>query len=480
VKVLFVYSDISGTERYGAKKYYTGLGMLSAVLRDAGHTTELLYLQSELAPGEFVADVERHQPDLVAFSSTTHQYAHIEGYAVALKKAHPELVTLCGGVHVTLVPNEVVTSSGFDLICVGEGEYPLLDLVKRLEAGQDILDIPNLWGVRDGKVIRNPLRPLTKDLDELPYGDRELFGYEEILQANDGWVDLMSGRGCPYNCTFCCNHALKQTYQGLGPYVRFRSVAHVIGEIRQLRARYPIKTLNFQDDIFTMNAKWTKAFCAAYAQEFDYPFWINSRVERMQDEEMVRALAEAGCVGIRIGVENGVEELRDTVLGRTMSNEQIIAAVHMAQRYGLKVFTTNMIGIPGETAESIAATIDLNRQIAPDEYQFSVFYPYPLTQLGESCVAQGLMRSDQEMDSYFGRRSALQLPTLSDAELEQGYDRFQALADELALRRTSPQRYGFYKWLLNLYHMDSPRLHRHLGRLRTLRRRLLSLIKKGS
>jgi len=438
----------------------------------------LLYLQEELAPDAFVADVEARHPDLVAFSTTTHQYAYIERYARALKEAHPELVTLCGGVHVTLVPDQVVASPGFDVVCIGEGEYALLDLVQRLESGEDYADVPNLWLQRNGKVIRNPLRPLIRDLDELPYGDRDMFGYDEILAANDGWVDLMSGRGCPYNCTFCCNHALKQTYTGLGPYVRFRSVEHVIGEIHQLKARYAVKTLNFQDDIFTLNTKWTKAFCAAYAREFDYPFWINSRVERMQDEEMIQALAGAGCVGIRIGVENGVEQLRTEVLSRVMSNDQILSAAHLAQRHGLKIYTTNMIGIPGETAESIAATIDLNRQIAPDEYQFTVFYPYPLTRLGESSVAQGLMRPEHEVDSYFGRRSALQLPTLSDKELEQGYDRFEALADELALKRASPLKYRVYTWLLKLYGMDGPKLHGHLDRLRSVRRRIKSLLRK--
>ena len=472
MKILFVYSDIGGPEHYGARKYYSGLGSLSAVLKAAGHRTRLIYVQRELSRDEFLAEVEQDMPDLVGFSTTTHQYPYIERYASFLKEAHPALPLVCGGTHPTLVPEEVLASPHFDIVCVGEGEYPLRDLAERLERGQDYADVPNLWLKRNGEAIRNPLRPLIANLDELPYADRELFDFDAILAANEGWVDMLSGRGCPYNCSYCCNPGLKQRYAGLGRYVRFRSVEHVLGELRALRARYPIRILNFQDDTFTLDREWTLEFCHAYRAEFDYPFWINTRVERILDEELVKALAEARCAGIRVGVENGDETLRASVLKRRMSNAEIIAAFRLVHRYGLKAYACNMIGIPGETPQSIAATIALNRQLEPDEFQFSVFYPYPMTELYETCVAQGLIKPGARLHSYYSQESVLQLPTLTDEQLAQGYARFAALRDELALKRTSPIKHRIYLVLLGLYGGDSPRLQRHLQRLRNLLKKL--------
>jgi anaerobic magnesium-protoporphyrin IX monomethyl ester cyclase len=472
LKILFVYSDISGVERYGAKKYYSGVGSLSAVLKAAGHETHLVYLQRELARAEFLSAVEAIAPQLVGFSTTTHQYPYIERYAGYLKEAHPEMILVCGGTHPTLVPEEVAANPAFDIVCVGEGEYALRDLAERLQHGQDYADVPNLWVRRGAEIIRNALRPLVADLDELPYVDRDLFGYDEILAANDGWVDVMSGRGCPYDCSYCCNPGLKGRYKGLGRYVRFRSVAHVIGELRALSARYRVKTINFQDDIFTLDRDWTLQFCQAYHPEFHYPFWINTRVERILDEELVKALAEAGCAGIRVGVENGDEALRNSVLKRSMSNADIIAAFRLVQRYGIKAYTCNMIGIPGETPASIQATIDLNRELMPDEFQFSVFYPYPMTELYDIAVAQELIKPGTRLSNYYSKESVLALPTLSAQELAQGYERFEALKAELALKRSAPRKHRWYMRLLQLYRGDAPRLQRHLQALRMLRRRL--------
>jgi len=472
LRVLFVYSDISGIEYYGAKKFYSGVASLSAVLKAAGHETRLLYLQEELSEDAFLAEMEVHSPDLVAFSTTTHQYPYIERYAGYLKTHRPNLLSVCGGTHPTLVPDQVIGSSAFDIVCIGEGEYALAELAGRLEEDQDYSDVRNLWIRHDGDVVRNEMRPLISDLDELPYVDRDLFGYEEMLADNDGWADVMVGRGCPYNCSYCCNHALKSRYRGLGRYVRFRSVDHVMGELQALQEHYTVKTINFQDDVFTLNQRWTLDFCEAYGAEFRLPFWINARVERISDKKIVAALAEAGCAGIRVGVENGDEELRNSVLKRTMSNEETISAFRLAHRYGLQTYTCNMIGIPGETPESIKATIDLNRALMPDKFQFSVFYPYPMTELYDTCVEQSLRDPDVKVTSYYSKQSVLNLPTLTQKELAQGYERFEALREELEIKRESPGKYRFYRFLLKLYGGNGARLQRHLDILRKIYHRI--------
>lgn len=447
MKVCFVYPDIGGVERYGARKYYHGLGYLSSVLKQAGHTTELVYLEREPLESEFLQRIASAAPQLVAFSATTHQYPYARRCARWIKQAMPGLLTLAGGIHPTLAPEDALTHSDLDLVCVGEGEQALLDLVTALQEGRSYGGIAGLWRRQDGGVAKTPLRQLVSELDELPFADRELFHFEDILAKNDGWVDLMAGRGCPFSCTYCSNPALRERFHGLGRYVRFRSVDNVLAEIRDLTRRYDFQTLNFQDDVFTLDRNWVLQFCDAYGAEFTFPFWINSRVERINDEEMVAALARARCCGVRIGLESGNEELRSQVLQRRMSNDEIRRVFALAREYGLDVYTCNMLGIPGETVEMIEETIALNRELEPAGMQFSVFYPYPMTELHDLCVRKGYLNEEAKLNSYYERKSVLRLPTLSEQELGKEYDRFEQLKVELQMKRYSPLKYRVYQLL---------------------------------
>ncbi|MGQ9567691.1 MAG: B12-binding domain-containing radical SAM protein [Anaerolineae bacterium] len=473
MKITLVYPDIEGVAYYGARKYYHGLGYLSSVLREAGHETSLIYLQAEPTREAFLQELQALRPDVVGFSSTTHQHPYVERCATWIKEEMPEVKTVSGGTHPTLVPDQVAQHPALDFVCVGEGEYTLRDLVARLSAGEDGTDVPGLWARRGGEVVRNPLRPLIQDLGELPFPDRELFGFAEILRQNDGWVDMMAGRGCPYQCSYCCNPGLQKRYKGLGRYVRYRPVENILAELRALQARYPVRVLNFQDDVFTLDREWLLQFCERYAAEFRVPFWINTRVERIRDEAIVEALAHAGCAGVRIGLESGNERLRREILKRQMGNDEIRAAFRLLRKHGLKAYTCNMLGIPGETPEMIRETVDLNRELFPDQFQFSVFHPYPMTELYEVSVREGYYDPHRVLPTYYSRQSVLELPTLSPEELAEGYDRFVELRRELELRRRSPLKWRIYDVLRRwVFGGDALRLRRALNAVARWRRGL--------
>jgi anaerobic magnesium-protoporphyrin IX monomethyl ester cyclase len=205
-----------------------------------------------------------------------------------------------------------------------------------------------------------------------------------------------------------------------------------------------------------LDRDWTLQFCQEYRQQFSFPFWINTRVERINDEEMVAALAGAGCRGVRIGIESGNERLRAEILKRRMSNDEIRQAFALADKHGLNVYTCNMLGVPGETAAMIEETIALNRELAPADLQFSVFYPYPMTELYDLCAREGYLSEGESLASYYERKSILHLPTLTSEELEREYDRFQDLKAELRMKKESPLRYNRY---------SIPRFVREISRL---------------
>jgi anaerobic magnesium-protoporphyrin IX monomethyl ester cyclase len=409
MQVLLIYPDICPYSR----QYHHGIGYLSAMLKSGGHSTFLLHLKNDISERRLVQKIGALKPDLIAISTTAQQFPYARKYARSIKQHFPTPI-ICGGIHPTLSPDEVISSECIDIVCVGEGEYTLLELAEALERRKDICKIADLWVKREGLIYQNPRRPLLQDLDKLPFPDREIFGPPTILRGKR-IADVIAGRGCPYDCTYCCNHGLRKVYSGLGKFLRYRSVANVLLEIQKLRTEYGVQKINFDDETFTLNHSWLRQFCGRYASEIGLPFGCNARVETL-NREILGLLKESGCEVLRIGIESGNEWLRREVLHRNMTNEQIKAAFDMAHEVGLNTLAFNMIGIPFETPEMAEETIALNRQIDPNQIQCSVFFPYPGTHLYQVCKAHDFLTLARK-SSYFQEGSVLNLPTLSNKQI---------------------------------------------------------------
>jgi radical SAM superfamily enzyme YgiQ (UPF0313 family) len=411
VKILFIFPTASN--KYTFVDFHHGIAQLSACLKKAGHQTQL-YQTSQYAPHDIDRVIQQYAPDFLAYSFTSDFYPLAKAYAEHLS-AHG-IFSIAGGVHPTLVPEEVVDM--FDCVCMGEGEETLLDIV----GGKPLDDIDNLVRKKeDGKAVRNPIRPLIEDLDQLPFPDRELFDYQNALDQ-DRRADFMVGRGCPYRCTYCINNQM--IHLAPGRYVRLRSVSNVLAEIRQVLADYEhIESICFQDDTFALKRDWVIEFCTRYKEEIGLPFVCNLRADRT-DEEIVKVLANAGCQEVRIGVEQGNEELRRTLMKRKMSNDQIITTFQLLHDAGIKTFAYNMIGIPGETEQTVKETIELNRKIRPNKMHISIFRPYPGTELYDLCLREGYIQ-DVQIESYFQPVSTIDLPTMSKEKIEYWYRLFR-------------------------------------------------------
>ncbi len=436
MKVLFVYPDIG--VRGGARSYQFGIGMLSAVLKAHGHTARLHTLFGRYDPEPLRRAIAEFQPGLIALSAVSPQFRHVKQLFRDLQPF--PAFTILGGPHATLAPDCLETIPGLDAVCVGEGEFPLLDLANALERGGDPAAIPGLWvKTRDRGLVRNPTRPFLEDLDALPFPDRELFDYQRIIASDFHTALFMFSRGCPYNCTFCSNHALRG--KQAGRYVRFRSVDSCLAEIRAVTARYRMASLYFNDDCFTAQRAFVEAFCERYPAEFSLPFAINARPETM-DDAVCRRLHAAGCRRISIGVESGSERFRREVLGRRQSNACIEAAFAACRRAGIKTKSFNIVGFPYETPADFEETVALNARLQPDSVILGIFEPYPGTQLAEACLKEGWLPADTPDAWFLGRMdTALDMPQFPRRAILRAFRRFAYRV----YRRRAPLRALFYR-----------------------------------
>lgn len=427
MRVLFVYVNI---ESHNVRHFPQGIGILSAVLKQNGHQTDMFYIDEEIHEDVLLSYVGNYDPHLIAFSVVTSQWQFAQKYAAIIKKKFQAPI-LCGGAHPTFDPSGVISDPNVNMVCVGEGEYPLLDVLDRMENGGDLSSIPNIWVKNEeGRVFSNPIRPLIADLDTLPFTDRGIMDYQSIINGCNTEPVIMSSRGCPYNCTFCSNSAIKTLYKGKGRYVRQRSPENVIAEIRAMREKYEFNTLNFYDECFGYKQDWIKRFCELYKAEFRYPFGCFIRAEA-SDAETFKMMADAGLSLIYLGIESGNEQLRRNVMNRKVGDERIIKACREAQAAGIQVWTYNIVGIPGETVETIEEAMNLNRLINPHFVSVSIFQPLPGTKLHDVCVENNYIQ--REYKGSFYDDSTLVLPTITREDLLAKYREFQALSMEIRL-----------------------------------------------
>jgi radical SAM superfamily enzyme YgiQ (UPF0313 family) len=408
LKVTFIYPDFFQYENgtfMPEGRIYLGIACLSAVLKQAGHQTSLIHVVEPPAREQLVEKVRAQAPDLVGFSSTTHMFRHVARWAGWLRE-ETDLPAICGGVHPTIAPDEVINTPGIDFLAIGEAEDTMLELCEALAAGRDPSGVRGLWSRRSGDIVRNPARPLRTDLDSLPFPDRTIYDRSLFCADQHPRGTLMASRGCPFNCTYCSNHAQKNAYPNPEDYVRFRSPENVVSEIEQMLAGDPgIEYIRFDDDILTTDRQWLGRLSELYRERVGMPLICNSRVNFM-DREMAEMLSEMGCRVVCLGIESGNPWLREKVLNRHMSNRQIIEAFATCREAGMKTVSTNMFGLPLEDTSMVLDTIKVNARCQPDTIQVSTFIPYPGTELYRLCKEKGLIEGGR-VDSIFGVQSPL-------------------------------------------------------------------------
>lgn len=397
MKVLFVFPDFGLVKNRRGQVvlerggwYSEGVGSLAAVLAERGRAIALYHLTGPVDREEFSARLKLEAPDLVAFSVRTQVFRPASEYAIWASQEGYR--TIFGSYHPTVNPEETIESPGIDMLCVGEGEVPLAELCDRLDQGRDYADIPGLWVKRNGQIHRNPAGPLVEDLDSLPIPKFGIFDHQTLLSSETFTAMASFTRGCPYSCTYCINNKLKTLYPNRNRFLRTRSPENAVEYLRQLRAVYPgMRYLRIMDDIFHYSEQWLEQFLPLYKREFDLPFAINHRPNRFT-KKAAKMLADAGCYQVYFGVESGNEKVRNQVIGRQMSEEQIVNAFRYAREVGIRTSAYNMVGLPHETMESVLDTIKLNAVLKPNRIFSPIFCPYPNTDLHDIAVAAGFCK----------------------------------------------------------------------------------------
>ncbi len=433
IKVTFLYPDFFQYDEehfLPEGRIYLGIAYLSAYIKREGHRTSLLHVTRPLRREELLEMVQRENPDLLAVSTTTHMFPHVQKWVSWVKEEMGDLFVVGGGAHTTIDPEGALRDAPFDAVCLGEGEEALAELCVALDEGKDPTRIASLWVRRGEEIVRNPVRPLIENLDELPFPDRSIFDPANFCPQQHERGTLMASRGCPYSCTYCSNHAQRRIYPNQERYVRFHSVDRVMEEIRGIirddtegRLRY----IRFDDDILTLDRDWFRELAMRYREEVSLPFICNSRVNLL-DEETVRLLAEAGCSVVCMGIECGNEGMRRKVLRRHMSNSQIVEAFRLCRKYGIKTVSTNMVSLPGEDLHCLLDTIKINARARPHCMQVSTYHPYPNTELYEYCRSLGLL-TGRHVDTIFDGRSALDVPLFQEPDYLFAKQKFYPLAE---------------------------------------------------
>lgn len=369
-----------------------GLMYIAAVLEKEGYEVKIIdaYLE-RLSQIELSKRIIKQDPNVVGITTDSCNFQESLRVAKLVKNISNALVVI-GGPHVTVRPKEVIQYPEVDVVVIREGEYTMLDIVRRIEDRTSLNGCEGCFFKENDKIIFNPPRQRIENLDALPFPARHLLPYKKYPRTYTHGgikkpVDTMStSRGCPFNCSFCSNRVI------WGKNYTTRSPKNVVDEIEYLVAEYGTKGIYFREDNFTLNNKRVLEICEElHKRKIDIEWECSSRVD-IVNKSLLEEMYKAGCRAIWYGIESGSQETLKK-LNKNISIEQSRNAVKISKEAGIKVGGSFMIGIPGETMEDIEKTLQLIRELKCTPTALHYFYAIPDSALYREVVHNGCIDS---------------------------------------------------------------------------------------
>ncbi|MBN2145260.1 MAG: cobalamin-dependent protein [Candidatus Aureabacteria bacterium] len=401
-----------------------GIEYLSSFLKQNGQKVDLLFdpclfndsitsipwLAQKFSRESFIlSEIKKIQPDLIGFQVFTDTLPWNMHLAEYIKKHYPLIKIVFGGIHPTSVPEEMLQHECVDFVIRGEGEHALLELMQTLSQQKNPENIKNLSYRDNNRIIHHtPLRPLISNLDTLPFPDKELF-YTKALPTKG--YKIMTSRGCPFNCSYCYNHVVKELYGFPKNFVRRRSVKNVIDELVIAKNRWRTNKIFFDDDIFISDKEWLEEFVAEYIEKitlpnfcFVHPVYIN--------EKTINLLKKMNTQLVEIGIQTIDPEYRKKIYQRHYSQEQLKKALHLIYQSKIPCIADNIIDYETITEEEALRITQfyLNEKICK-VYLFNLRI-FPHTQIAHLLNRKKELPVPKEEQNYFSIVKAKRLKNI--------------------------------------------------------------------
>ena len=391
-----------------------GIRTISAVLKKAGHEVHLVFMNLSEDYSKFYTKSELAQlarlcenSELIGISSFVSTAPRAIQIIKYLEKKYPKTPIVWGGIHATISPKECIKYC--NIVCVGEGEETIIDLVNAIEKNKSIKKVKNLWIKDKEKIIKNPVRPLIDDLDSIPLPDYDtkthyILDHHKIRrfkeQDLDGAIFFLTGRGCPYGCDYCSNSLLNELYKGKRKkIVRWHSVDYIIKGILKLKEKFPsLSYFDIRDDTFSLRPlEQIKEFAEKYKKKVNLRFKCLADPHTVSDEK-IKLLVNAGCTDIIVGIQ-GEERVNKEIYHRNQTNKEVFNAAKILNKYKDKlavmydVITCN----PYEKPEDIINMIRLLQKL-PKPYFLSVnnLVFFHGSKLHERAVNEGIIKTPKD------------------------------------------------------------------------------------
>jgi anaerobic magnesium-protoporphyrin IX monomethyl ester cyclase len=433
---------------------HMGLGYLAGALLEAGYE-DLVLFDAEVEDEALASHLEREHYDIVGISSPT-PLIYETWEAAALAKAQGA-VTVLGGPHPTLMPDESMRRPEVDMVVRGEAEDTLVEIVRALEVdgSREAGFSDDSWGAISGlsyrkpggEVVYNPARPLRKDIEEIPWPAYHLFKierYTNLQPLTDGLdpkarsFTLVTSRGCPYQCIYCSKPITGNTW-------RARSPEDVVAEWRYLVEEMGATEIGITDDVWNLKLDRAKQICRLLIdQGLTHVPWVTIHGMRADstDQELFHLMKQAGCKRVGFGVESGNQSVLDSIKKR-QTLEDVRRAFREAKAAGLETMGFFIFGLPADTEETMEDTIQFALELDPDLANFMIAAPYPGTELWEIAQRDGKLFSMDWRDyAIHDEKARYELPTLPAELVErkwhEAYRRFYLRPRRVWRKAVSP------------------------------------------